>query len=313
MKNLKLLDVTLRESIYLPELSLQEDHAFQIVQGLSRYGIDYIEIGYVQEEGNKRNLSTYCPIEYINYLNSAIDPTSKSKLVLMMYPQKYNSSLVKRMHKSNINMVRLCFSLEELKNAIPLISHLKHEGFTVSANLTRVSKVKPEELLDFALQVEQAGVDILFLADSNGALFPYQVSELYSCLFQNLNIELGFHPHNNLQFAATNALLAIDSGASIIDGSLFGLGKRLSNLHIETFAAMLYKLGYVKKSDLGVLFATSRNAYHNLIHQVTNDRYNYEQINALVGYHDLNYNKLNQLYEKSKQLNIDVLDILLNF
>lgn len=124
---------------------------------------------------------------------------------------------------------------------------------------------------------------------------------------KNINIELGFHPHNNLHFANANALMAIDSGASIIDGSLLGIGKGLSNLHIEKFAALLIKLGYIKNNNLDILFSTSRTAYYKLMHQVSNDYFYNELINVLVGYYDLNYNKLKQLNEKAKQLNTDVL------
>lgn len=309
---LKLMDVTLRESIYVPEANLTKDHAIQLVQGLSEMDIDYIEIGYVQLEKKNNYLPYYCPMDYINELSNAIVPGSKSKLVVMLHPDHYSPELLERMKHPSIGLVRLCIPLSKADSSMDLIKILKNNEINVSANLIRASHATEKEILDFSFKSQEAGADIVYLADSNGALIPKKVKELYSMLCKNLNIELGFHPHNNLHLASTNALEAIDEGASLIDVSLFGFGKGLTNLCLESFMAILHRVGILENKDIGKLIQISKKAHENFIHNLNNDTYMIEEKNILVGYHNINLDVLDGLERKAKEFNISILDCLLN-
>jgi 4-hydroxy 2-oxovalerate aldolase len=54
-----------------------------------------------------------------------------------------------------------------------------------------------------------------------------------------LAVPVGFHAHNNLGVAVTNALTAKDMGAKILDGSSMGLGAGAGNAQLENLAANL--------------------------------------------------------------------------
>ena len=55
------------------------------------------------------------------------------------------------------------------------------------------------------------------------------------------NISLGFHAHNNLQNALNNSLIAADFGISLIDSTMYGLGRGAGNLNTELIVLELNK------------------------------------------------------------------------
>jgi len=52
------------------------------------------------------------------------------------------------------------------------------------------------------------------------------------------------HTHNNLGLAIANAYVAVQEGATIIDGTLRGFGAGAGNCQLEAFAALMQKDGY---------------------------------------------------------------------
>lgn len=67
---------------------------------------------------------------------------------------------------------------------------------------------------------------------------------------QSLNIEIGFHGHNNLSVAVANTITAIEEGATRIDGSVRCLGAGAGNAQTEVLLAVLDRMGYKLDIDL---------------------------------------------------------------
>ena len=66
------------------------------------------------------------------------------------------------------------------------------------------------------------GADWLYIADSNGSLFPERVTEIFRELSNEVRMSLGFHAHDSLHLAFANSLAAIRAGGSMLDSSLGG-------------------------------------------------------------------------------------------
>ena len=90
--------------------------------------------------------------------------------------------------------------------------------------------------------MESYGADTVYVVDSAGALLPNQVADRIKALKDNLRVEVGFHAHNNLSLALANTLVAIEQGATRIDGSIRCLGAGAGNTQTEVLAAVLDKI-----------------------------------------------------------------------
>lgn len=71
------------------------------------------------------------------------------------------------------------------------------------------------------------------------------VKKTISSLVEKLDIRVGFHPHNNRGIAVSNALIVINQGETIIDGTIrgFGVGAGSGICQLEALVALLKKIG----------------------------------------------------------------------
>lgn len=308
---MELMDVTLRESIYLPDNAITIEAAQNLVRGLSEAGVDYIEIGYISKDSSKI-LQEYSPEHYIEAMEEAVAPNSKCRLVVMLHPHLYSDKVLDRLLKSKIGMVRLCVPYAKLESSLWLIKRLKEINITVATNLTRASCLSSENILEFARAVQEAGSDYLYLADSNGALIPENVSELYHMLSQKTDLELGFHPHNNLELASANAIEALNSGARIIDSSIYGYGKGMANLCTESFVAILQQMNKYQHVNFEKIILTTKRAYQDFLVAVSTDIFDIKANSLVSGYKNINLDNQKELAKLAEEKNIPLFDLLLN-
>ena len=98
--------------------------------------------------------------------------------------------------------------------------------------------------------MESYGAEAVYVTDSAGALLPHEVRERIKALRNSLDIEVGFHAHNNLSVAVANTLVAIEEGATRIDGSVRCLGAGAGNTQTEVLIAALDRMNINLGIDL---------------------------------------------------------------
>lgn len=116
-----------------------------------------------------------------------------------------------------------------------------------------------DRIVEEAKKMQSYGAKGIILMDSAGASTPEHVKRVIATLVECLEIEVGFHPHNNLGLAVANAYIAVQEGADIIDGTIRGFGAGAGNCQIEALGALLKKEGYDLDIDLYKLFDVSED------------------------------------------------------
>lgn len=139
------------------------------------------------------------------------------------------------------------------------IEYLRKKGKEAYGVLMMYHMSSKERLLEEALKMQSYGAQGVILMDSAGASIPEMVAQTVSFLAQNIKVRLGFHAHNNLGLAVSNSLIAIQSGALIIDGTLRGFGAGAGNCQLEVLAGLLSKMGIFTGLDLYRMMDTSDN------------------------------------------------------
>jgi 2-isopropylmalate synthase len=117
-----------------------------------------------------------------------------------------------------------------------------------------------------------AGAENVTLCDTNGSSLPPQVSEATTAVVTSLRgapgrasstegaaksgvageapIGVGIHTHNDLECGVANSLAAVEAGASLVQGTMNGIGERTGNASLTSILpALQLKLGHDVVSD----------------------------------------------------------------
>jgi isopropylmalate/homocitrate/citramalate synthase len=122
--------------------------------------------------------------------------------------------------------------------------------------------VDPGRVLDFAGTLVEAGWDEIVFADTIGVAVPRQVRHLVA-EGAKLGVPVGAHLHNTRNTGFANAYAAIESGATVLDASLGGIGgcpfapRATGNICTEDLVYLLHGEGVETGIDLGALIAAA--------------------------------------------------------
>ena len=72
------------------------------------------------------------------------------------------------------------------------------------------------------------------LCDTNGGTFPSEIGRIVSHVAEEFSIPLGIHCHNDTGMAVANSIMAVESGAVHVQGTINGYGERCGNANLCT-------------------------------------------------------------------------------
>ena len=127
-------------------------------------------------------------------------------------------------------------SLEEnLEIVHDTVAFLKRNGRRVIFDAEHFfdgCKDNPDYAMKVLQQAEKAGAEWLCLCDTNGGVFPSEVTQIVSIVRQRVKVPLGIHAHNDSELAVANSLAAVEAGATMVQGTINGLGERCGNANL---------------------------------------------------------------------------------
>jgi 4-hydroxy-2-oxovalerate aldolase len=189
-------------------------------------------------------------------LRAARSVMEHSRLAVLMLPGVGVKEDLEMAHGEGARLARIATHCTEADISAQHIRLARDMGMDVTGFLMMSHMEEPAKLADQARLMESYGADTVYVVDSAGAMVPDEVRAKVSALHDALDGEVGFHAHNNLGLAIGNSLAAVEEGASVVDGSLAGLGAGAGNAPTEVLVAVLDKSGYETGVDLyGVMDA----------------------------------------------------------
>lgn len=245
MRKIKILDCTLRDGGYVNKWNFGKDKIKNIVNKLTEADIDIIECGFLNDkEEYDDNHSIY---NKINKLNEVLNKNNSSMYVCMVNYGEYdlnnfedNNELSKKLG------IRVAFHKKDLSNGLEFCEEVISKGYQVFVQPMITINYSDKELLYLVEKCNEMGAKALYIVDSFGSMQEKDVVDIFKFINKllNNNISIGFHSHNNLQLAYSNAkkLLEFEIDREIIvDTSIFGMGRGAGNLNTELFATYLNK------------------------------------------------------------------------
>ncbi len=275
MHKKNILDCTLRDGGYINNWGFSYKMTKSILKALVDARIDFIECGYISDRLFKGVESTYFnSFEEVNSLVKEVFDNTNSfrpELCIMLNRGEYDIASFPENTKDNyVNTIRVTFHRKEVQAAFEDIKILIAKGYNVFVQPMVTQLYTDRELLDMIELFNGIDCKAMYIVDSFGNMKTETFKRLLYLFNNNMRegIKLGYHSHNNLQLAFTNAIAFLQSEIKrdiFLDSSIFGMGRGAGNLNTELVADYMndqYEVGYSVEPLLETM-----DAYLHKLHQ----------------------------------------------
>ncbi len=258
-KHITLLDSTLRDGMHAVGHQFTPAQAAAVAAALDTAKVPWIEVSHGDGVGGSSFNYGFAAADDESYLDAVSKVLSNSRLAILLLPGIGTKTDLQTARDHGAQMVRVATHCTEADIAEQHIGLAKSLGMTVVGFLMMAHMIPADELLVQAQLMESYGSDIVYFADSAGALLPVDVAARVALLTSELERPIGFHSHHNLGMGVANALAAADAGADYLDGCLLGAGAGAGNAQLEVLAAALERAEYETGLDLYATIDAANN------------------------------------------------------
>jgi 4-hydroxy 2-oxovalerate aldolase len=243
-------DVTLRDGMHAIRHKYTIEHVSNIARALDEAGVSAIEVAHGDGlNGSSFNYGFGAHTDW-DWIEAAGRVIKKARLTTLLLPGIGTVEDLRRAHDLGVTSVRIATHCTEANVSRQHIGYARKVGMDVSGFLMMSHMASPIEFLEEAKLMEGAGAEALILMDSAGALSPSEIKGRIEILHAELGIPTGIHAHNNLGYATTNTIVAVEAGARIIDACIAGFGAGAGNAQIELVLPLLYDSNFIEFEGL---------------------------------------------------------------
>ncbi|MBD8003740.1 4-hydroxy-2-oxovalerate aldolase [Bacillus norwichensis] len=307
-----------KRDIYITEVALRDgSHAIshqykleqvrRLAQALDKANVPYIEVSHGDGLGGSSLQYGRSLTEEMELIEGAVDVCEQAKIAVLLLPGIGTQSELKQAAKLGVKMARIATHVKEADISPQHIALAKELGMETVGFLMMSHMATVEELVEQAKLMENYGADTVYVVDSAGALLPHQVKERIRALKDKLQVNIGFHGHNNLSLAMGNTLAALEEGATRIDGSIRCLGAGAGNTQTEVLAAVLDRMNIETGIDIYKMMDIAEEIVALILPQpqeITRD-------SLVMGYAGVYSSFLLHAKRASEKFNVDARDILI--
>lgn len=243
MKNIRLLDCTLRDGGYNNDWNFGHNTLVNVFNRVVSAGIDCIEIGFLDERRDfDINRSIMPDTDSIEKIYGGLKK-GNTMVVAMIDYGTCGIENIRPCSESFIDGIRVIFKMHLMHEALDFCRQLKSLGykvFTQAVSFTTYSDEKIKELVSLVNEVKPYAVSVV---DTYGLMFRSDLFHYYEMVDKYLDpdIAFGYHAHNNFQLAFSNCIELANLHAGkprtlLLDGSIYGMGKGCGNAPLELLA-----------------------------------------------------------------------------
>lgn len=243
--DIRVMDVTIRDGGLCNNFGFSDEFVSELYKTNVKSGVDYMEFGY---KASKNMFSEkeygkwkFCNEEDIRAIVG--DNNSDMKIAVMADVGRcdYKTDFLPK-SESVIDMVRVACYVHQMPAAVEMIEHFHALGYETTCNIMAISQVSSDQILQALDMLAKSSVDVIYLVDSFGSLYPETACELaekYVDIAAKNGKIAGFHAHNNQNLAFANTIEALSYGVSYLDASMQGMGRGAGNCAMELLLGFL--------------------------------------------------------------------------
>lgn len=240
----KLYDTTLRDGAQQEGISFSVADKLNIVQKLDELGIHYIEGGW--PGGNPKDTEFFAKAQRLHLKHSVLvafgstrHPNSKvdedANLQALVEAKTKVVTIVGKSCDLQATHVLEVSPEENLRIIRESIGYLKLKGLTVFYDAEHFFdgyKANCDYAVETVEVARKAEADCVVLCDTNGGSLPSEVVDAVKFVKKAVKVPLGIHTHNDAELAVANALIAVQAGATQVQGTINGYGERCGNANL---------------------------------------------------------------------------------
>lgn len=243
MSNVSVLDCTLRDGGYCNSWEFGYQNIKSVISKLTEANIEIIECGFLtQKVKYDLNTSRFNTIDQIK----SVLPENRngSYYVGMINFGEYDINDLPECDHSSIDGIRITFHKKDLVSALEYCRKIKEKGYMVFVQAMVSISYSDNEFIELIDRTNEIEPYAFYIVDSFGSMQTKDLMRLFYIIDHNLKrkIKVGFHSHNNMQLAFSNAqsLLSVKGYREIIlDSSVYGMGRGAGNLNTELLVEYL--------------------------------------------------------------------------
>lgn len=241
---IELFDTTLRDGTQGEGINLSIQDKLLITQKLDNYGIDIIEGGW--PGSNPKDEEYFQSVKKLKLGHSKICAFGSTA----RFPDKIKEdNNLQALLKAETEVISIFGKTWKFHSSVSLgLSDTENEELIYNSvkflnDSGRRVIFDAEHFFDgykddseFAIRMlkaaEKGGASTLVLCDTNGGTLPQEISQIVRDVISKVNLPVGIHAHNDSGVGVANSLIAVNSGATHVQGTINGVGERSGNANL---------------------------------------------------------------------------------
>ncbi|ADE70600.1 MULTISPECIES: 4-hydroxy-2-oxovalerate aldolase [Priestia] len=304
---IKITEVSLRDGSHVVKHQFTEAQVKSVTKALDDAGMHYIEVSHGDGLGGSTLQYGKSLVDEMKLIEAAVEEAKQATVAVLLIPGIGTVHELKQANSLGAGLVRVATHVTEADVSAQHIEYARKLGMETFGFLMMAHSAPVEKLVEQAKLMESYGAQGVYITDSAGALLPHEVRERVRALRNSLQVEVGFHAHNNLSLAVANTLAAIEEGATRIDGSVRCLGAGAGNTQTEALIAVLNRLGI----DVGIDLYKIMDLAEEVVGPILPGSQEIRKGSLAMGYAGVYSSFLLHAERAAKRFNLDSRDILL--
>jgi len=307
-RKVTLHDMCLRDGMHAKQHQISPEQMGAVACALDEAGIPLIEVTHGDGLGGASVNYGFPAASDEEYLRAVVPQMKNAKVSALLIPGIGTVEHLHMVKDCGVHTVRVATHCTEADVSEQHISSAAKMGFDTVGFLMMAHMAEPDKILEQAKLMESYGANCIYCTDSAGYMLPDDVTARIELLRKELNTgtELGFHGHHNMAMGIANSLAAVEAGANRIDGSAAGLGAGAGNTPLETFNAVLDRMG----AGTGVDVFGLMNVAEDIVVPLMDQLIRVDRDSLIMGYAGVYSSFLLHAQRAAKKYNVPSGDIL---
>ena len=241
-----IFDTILRDGSQQEGLSLTVDDKLRVAEQLDHLGVTFIEGGwpganpkdveFFERARKELTLHTATLVAFGSTRRAGVKPETDAVLANLVEAGAPVACIVAKSWDRHVTEA-LRTSLDEavamVADSVRFLREHDLRVFLDAEHFFDGYRRNPDFALSVLAAAEEAGAEALVLCDTNGGSLPDDVGQAVADVRERTSAQLGIHCHNDAGCAVANSLVAVQAGATQVQGCINGYGERAGNTDLS--------------------------------------------------------------------------------